>query len=331
MNNSVINHVLISALSYDIGAGGVSNQAHILPAGEFTPDDGREMDVDSWKLSPEIASRVIAKMAARKNDTLIDYEHQSLMTQLNGQPVIAAGWFKSMEYREDGLWAINVEWTASARSYIKNKEYRYISSVFAYDLRTGDVVDILSITLTNSPAIDGLSSLAALTKNINKQNLHGDDEMSEKTVASLTSELSEANTKNVALSKDLATANTTVAALTADLAKANQIIADHEQKQKDAALATEKKAHGELLTQALSDGRLAPAQKVWAEKQSLAALTEYLDASAPILNKDRQAQENQQQSALTETELAMCSRMNVKPEDFAKIKAEETARKQQQA
>ena len=35
----------------------------------------------------------------------------------------------------------------------------------------------------------------------------------------------------------------------------------------------------DVISKALSDGRLAPSQKAWAEKQTLQSLTDYLDAS----------------------------------------------------
>lgn len=84
----------------------------------------------------------------------------------------------------------------------------------------------------------------------------------------------------------------------------------------------DKDKHAQLMTAALTGGRLAPAQKAWAEKQSVAALTEYLDATAPIVSKERQAHVDSQDGnhGLTEVELAACTRMGVTPEDFKKNK-----------
>lgn len=327
MENQVTNNVQISALSYEIGKGGISNEAHILPPGKFSPDDGRPMLVEAYVLDQKIASHVITRMTARKNDSLIDYEHQSLRAAENGKPVIAAGWFKTMEYRETGLWATNISWTEQAKSYIQAKEYRYISAVFAYDTATGEVYDVLSITLTNTPALDGLQSLAALTKKINQEDLNqGVNTMSEKDVTALTAELSDSQTKVIALTQDLAAVTTKVTSLTADLAAANEKLAAADKEKAEAALTAEKKAHADLLQTALSDGRVAPAQKAWAEKLPLAALTEYLDASAPLVDGKKQSTgSDQPEHGLSETELAMCSSMRVKPEDYVKIKTADTA------
>ena len=121
-----------------------------------------------------------------------------------------------------------------------------------------------------------------------------------------------------------------VAALTAErdslsdqvVALKAKVAAAEEEKAK-VALAAEKAKHTDLLTAALTDGRLTPAQKSWAEKQSLAALTEYLDASAPLPILQMQADLSHGAGAhgLTQDELAMCSKMGVSPEEFKKAKA----------
>jgi len=330
----------IAAMSFAIDANGVSNEAHLLPAGEFAPTDGRALPVKAFRLDAGIASNVIAMMRARKNDTLIDYEHQSLFARENGKPVIAAGWFHEMEFRPDGpqagLWAINIGWTETAKRHIKAKEYRYISAVFEFDKVTGAVVDVWSIALTNTPALDGLQSLAALSRfnhlsdlTLNQPNT-GDTPMSGTDVAALTTERDTLKTQVTALTSERDTLKADVVALSKerDDALAKLKAADEEKAQ--AALAAEKKAHSDLLATALSDGRLAPAQKAWAEKQSFAVLTEYLEATKPLVADTRQADNAGAADAnhgLNETELAMCSSMGVDPKVFAATKQAEAERK----
>lgn len=104
-------------------------------------------------------------MGNMAGDLVIDYEHQTLNAEKNGQPAPAAGWFKgsSVEWREgSGLFATNVEWTDAAKALITAKEYRYLSPVIAYDKTSGEVLAILMVALTNYPAIDGLGDLAAV-------------------------------------------------------------------------------------------------------------------------------------------------------------------------
>lgn len=321
-------NISVAALVFDIGANGVTNEAHLLPAGSFRADDGRPADCEAWLLTPEIAARVIARMAARTNDTVIDYEHQSLNKEKNGQPAPAAGWFHELEFRADGLWAINVGWVESAKKAIAKKEYRYSSAVFLYDKRTGEVIEIISVALTNTPGLDGLNALAALTKYYSTNTLpntqSGDSTMSKtaEEIAALTASHATLTTSVAALTIERDTLKTNVASLTSERDTLKAKVEATEKATAEAALTAEKAKHGELITAALTDGRLAPAQKAWADKQSLAALTEYLDASKPILPAGRQAESGGDKGAhgLNETEIAMCTRMGVTPEDYAKNK-----------
>jgi phage I-like protein len=144
----------------------------VTPAGFFAPADGRELSVSGWLINAALAQQAIALFNARKTDTVLDYEHQTLHKEKNGQPAPAAGWFRSLEWREgSGLWA-TVELTARAKAFISNGEYRYFSPVFSYNAATGEVFDVVMGALTNTPAIDGmdeLSLLAAATFGLNQE------------------------------------------------------------------------------------------------------------------------------------------------------------------
>lgn len=326
--------ISFAALAFDIGADGVSNEAHLLPAGSFRAEDGRPDDCEAWQLTPEIAAGVIARMAAKTNDTLIDYEHQSLHKEKNGKPAPAAGWFHQLEFRDDGLWAVNIGWTESAKRHIKAKEYRYISAVFLYYKGTGEVLEIVSVALTNTPALDGLNSLAALSKyySTDLPNTPSGDEAMDKTqeLAVLTVERDTLKTNIASLTAERDALKTDVVALSLERDTLKAKVETIEKAQAQAALAAEKKAHSDLLATALSDGRLAPAQKAWAEKQSLAVLTEYLEATKPLVADGRQADNAGAADAnngLNETELAMCSSMGVDPKVFAATKQAEAERK----
>ncbi|SEQ24602.1 Mu-like prophage I protein [Amphritea atlantica] len=141
----------------------------LLPAGEFSAVDGRPFDVPGgkWNLTADIAHRLISIAKAAVNDLVIDYEHQTLNADKNGQPAPASGWFREhMEWREgSGLW-IKPTWTSRALEYIKGKEYRFLSSVFPYDKRTGEPLFIHSAALTNRAGIDGMQDLEALCAQI---------------------------------------------------------------------------------------------------------------------------------------------------------------------
>lgn len=147
-------------------------EIQLLPAGAFRarPEDGRPAGLPAWRIDAGIAAAVIAAAEARATPFVIDYEHQTLRAEKNGQPAPAAGWFKRLEWREPsvdatgqpvagGLYATDVEWTEAARAMIEAGEYRYLSPVFSYDAKTGAVKTMVMAALTNYPAIDGMDDV----------------------------------------------------------------------------------------------------------------------------------------------------------------------------
>lgn len=153
----------VAVLSLDLSADSDGWQ-HLLPAGRFKAIDGRPFDVPGghWYLDEAIARRLIERAQSAVNDLVIDYEHQTLNSEKNGQPAPAAGWFKSeMEWRDSGLW-IRPTWTSRAREHIKNDEYRFLSAVFPYDPKTGEPLYLHSAALVNRAGLDGLETVAAL-------------------------------------------------------------------------------------------------------------------------------------------------------------------------
>lgn len=140
---------------------GAGAELHLLPAGPFRAVDGRPADAPHWELPPARAAALSTRLAARKTARVIDYEHQTLHAERNGQPAPAAGWFNRVEWRADGLHALDVSWTDRAQALIAAGEYRYLSPVFTYHPGTGEIVDLLHAALTNTPALDDLSAIAA--------------------------------------------------------------------------------------------------------------------------------------------------------------------------
>lgn len=134
-------------------------EIQLTPSGEFTTSDGRELPVAAWRIDAAAAQRVIARYQARLNPAVLDYEHQTLRAEQNGQPAPAAGWIQALTWREgSGLWA-TVELTERAASLIRNGEYKFVSPVFAFDGDTGEVLAVLMAAITNNPAIDGMAPL----------------------------------------------------------------------------------------------------------------------------------------------------------------------------
>lgn len=320
-----------AALTFELvpGADGITTEAHLLPVGPFRSSDVRPVECAAWQLDARIAAKVIALAASKKTDLAIVYEHQDLYSKTNGQKVLAAGWCpNTLEWREGkGLYSTGITWTADAQREIASKQYRYISSLFYYDAVTGEVLEIVSVALTNTPGIDGLDALAALARAAHEPatTTKGDKEMpmpDDKQLAALTTERDGLNTKVAALTADLDKSKTQVAALTTERDALAAKVAAVDKEKAEAALAADKAKHADLLQAALTDGRLVPAQKSWAEKQSLAALTEYLDATNPLalLTKQVDGKDAAGNHGLSDVELAACTRAGLTPEEYAKSK-----------
>lgn len=148
----------IAACSVAVNAAG---EIQLTPAGTFRGVDGRPADAPSWVMDAQAAKEVIAFCTARSNDFVIDYEHQTLLAEKNGQPAPAAGWFSGAALRWEegvGLFA-KASWTKRAQDYIDSDEYKYISPVILYEKKTGRVKGIIAAALTNNACIDGMDDV----------------------------------------------------------------------------------------------------------------------------------------------------------------------------
>lgn len=344
----------IAACSFEIRSEGAAIQ--LFPAGTFKARDGRPTDVKDghWLIDNDIAARLLAKMATRLTDVVIDYEHQTLNSAENGKEAPAAGWIKgvSLEWREgEGLFASPVDWTERGGNYIKAKEYRYLSPVFAYDKRTGAVLDLLHVGLTNYPAIDNLHPLQAMAaarfqladpaatsakenQSVNKEALIA--------LLGLSTDASEEDiqTALTALKADAGKVGELQTALAAakterkpDPAKFVPVDVVESLKLDIAALKTSQVEGevGELVKAGLADGRLLLAQEKWARdlgKKDVAALKTYLEQTPAIAAlKGQQTHRHQPEAPATvdqlDTEaLAVCKAMGIEPADYlATLKA----------
>ena len=144
-----------------------------LPDGEFKAVDGRPHDVASghWLMDAAAFETLKQNTPHQQGDLVIDYEHQTLNKEKNGQPAPAAGFFhiSNIEYREgEGLF-IKPDFNDKAKAHLNGGEYKYFSLVFGYDTTTGRPTYIHSGALTNRPGVDGMVPLAALTAQLGTQ------------------------------------------------------------------------------------------------------------------------------------------------------------------
>ncbi|MXR36715.1 phage protease [Craterilacuibacter sinensis] len=304
---------LIAALTVEITQG--QPAIKLLPSGAFRARDGRPAECAAWQLDETLAAALIREACSRDVPYVIDYEHQTLRSEQNGQPAPASAWFRTLEWREDGLYATDVEWTAKAAAMIADKEYRYLSPVFTYD-KHGRVTGLLHVALTNNPALDELPELqvAALSRLVSTtppvtQEDSTMDELIEQLrwllnlpvgasaddikaqLQKLIDQLSSGNgtaAASVDLVNLIGTQQQRIAALSASQADPARFVSVDTMRalQDQVATLTAKLQGGEmeqLVTAALSDGRLLAVQEDWARelgKSNLNALQGYL-ATAP--------------------------------------------------
>jgi len=318
--------VAIAACAFAVQAagagGGLMYRVQYFPAGPFRSGDTRPEDVPAWRIDAASAAQVIERFNERmaRKPIVVDYEHQTLHKEKNGQPAPAAGWPKSLEWVDgQGLFGM-VEMTARAAAEIDGKEYLYFSPVFAYSTVDGTVLEVLMGALTNDPGIERMQALslmvaatAAFLPSLDPPQEHSVNPLlkallaalglpetttEEAALAACTAIRAQADAARTALQLDGgATAATVTAACTSlrtaaasttpDPAKYVPVAVVEELKTSVAALTAQvgERQVEDLIAPALKDGRLLPAQEAWARdlgKTNVAALTGYLKTAQPI-------------------------------------------------
>lgn len=335
-------------------------ELRLIPAGSFRARDGRPHEVDGgWFLDAGSAERLIHRAAQRIDKAVIDYEHQTLNAEKNGQPAPAAGWFDfgALEWRDDGLYAVGVEWTDSAAAAIEAGEYRYLSPVLLYHPRTGEVLDITMAALTNYPAIDGLDGLAAQAAARFSVNQAEDSIVDREQLIALLG-LDESATDEAITQALTAGKNATgqLAALRAELGIGGEdepvaAVAALKSKASGAVDASQfvpkevfaevqgqlaaLKANSEsaeidaLIREGMDDGRIAgQATAKWLKSQGLAALKAHLSDAPSIAalkamqTNGRNQEADADKGQLSAPELAVCKAMGIAPEEYSKARVE---------
>jgi phage I-like protein len=331
----------IAALSLTLPADGGTIQ--LFPAGTFDAPRGALAGKGPWRLDAAAAKNLIDKVAKRRNDIVVDYEHQTLLSAENGKPAPAAGWIKpdSLRYDENsGLFAASVKWTDAARQAIAADEYRYLSPVFAYSQQTGAVTDLINVALVNAPAIDGMDKVTLAAASIF---YYQPDEDSPVDITQLKKLLGLADTATdeeltqaiAALKAKAASADakdTEIAALkgaSPDPAKFAPIGVVTELQTELAALKTQQdKAELDRLIQSNLAKLPTPQLQEWAATMSVAALKAYLEKAPEIgALKGMQTQGKDlgagNAHGLSDEELAVCKQLGYNPEAYAKTKGGE--------
>ncbi|HHF6578279.1 TPA: phage protease [Haemophilus influenzae] len=333
----------VAACSFEINKAKYG-RIQLLPYGKFRAADGRPTDVEAWYVTDTNGADVVALANNQRNPLPIDYEHQIIHSLKNGKEAPSAGWMEYFYFTPQGIFA-DVRWTDKAADYIKNGEYRYISAVFAYDTE-GYVRKIFHAALTNTPALDGMEeAMVAASVNL----LQEDNPMDKKLLAALCvlfalkADASEADIteKVTALSAAKGDSPVDVLDVYAKLAEKEQSVAALSTQvgnpdpakfvpvEQVAALqadfnalktSVEADKKAALIKAALSQGKLAPALKDWAQSLSVEALSAYLEKAPAMaaLSGESQAKGDPEQkvAALSAAESAAAKALGLSEKDY---------------
>lgn len=339
-----------------------SRDVLLIPSGRFRAIDGRPgnlegMKTDTWLMDEAAALDCIKAFAATSRKLVIDYEHQTIYAETNGQPAPAAGWIQGLEWRpEQGLVA-QVEWTARAAAMIKTGEYKYISPTFSFDKDTGRVAVLHHAGLTNHPALPGLGEVAA--RRITRQPAETIANDTKETPLNTNEKITQA--LGIPATVDEAVILSAIKAVTDRAANAEQRLKEAEKIQAatqvqdtaksqstDVPLEAVKAMQVELATlkakiaqtevdglvsQGLKDGRLPAAMESWAKSLGIThieALKTFLSQAQPIasltgMQTGGKVPATIEAPSLDAAELAVCTALGADPKDFVAAKATMTS------
>ncbi len=313
-----------------IDVSSVPAEIKILPYGNVESRKG------PFKVDKESYDLIAQYFKERRLDIVIDYEHQTL----EGTQAPAAGWIKKLSYKEnDGIYA-TVEWTEKAKEYLKNKEYRYLSPVILKRKEDGRAVQLHSVGLTNTPAIDGMEAI------INK--LDGGNEMDLKQIAQALGLAEDAtieqileairalgamkNEQNTVACKEVLEAlelkdDATVAEVKGKIIALKNpagYVSTEEFLKLKASI--EKKESNDLVQVALSEGKITPAQKAWAEQIALKdpeGFKEFLKNAPVVVDLKVVNYKKEEKKKNPELELSINKMLGINAEDVKKYGGEE--------
>lgn len=344
-------NISFNTLQLELSPGNsVPDEVQLIPYGRFRGRDGRRfqmLDVDAviantlkW-YNPDSNSD--------KLDLVIDYEHQTRLSDKNGQPAPAAAWIKQLINKgKGGLWG-KVEWTGKAHNQVKNREYRYLSPVFSID-KQGNVIALKCAGLTNYPNLE----IQAFNKsNFNEEDKQVDlfaqlilllglaDNASEKDVIEAVTQLKNAGNAE-SLNKIAAVLGETKADEKSIITAINKQLATSVDAAKYAALDAEVTALKEAMAvnkaeiavnKAIADGQLVPALKENAltiHKSLGEQVFNDFIAKMPKLNLNNSetpaaGTTPAGSSNLSAEEVAVCKALGVSAEDYKKTVEQEKA------
>lgn len=328
---------------------GAPDKVHLLPFGTVRGRDGR----GPYTLRDKAhAAKVIAASRdyQRGADMPVDYEHQSQLAPPHVLPRPAAGWLKAdgLEIGPNGIWG-RVEWTATASAMLDDRAYRYLSPVFNH-AEDGTVLRIVGAALTNFPNLE-LTALASQGASMAPDTLtsakallgleSADDQTFLQTCGDL-AKLVKAFVTRLGLPPETSPAGLMAALMekaggvqatasqTDDLAATIQAVQAVASQAEILRRQVSQAQVDTMVSAAMQAGKVSPGMKPWAmalASQAPDSFAEFLATMPPIFGHivnptplPGQIRPNRDgnTAGLTSGQLAVCSRMGIAPEDYAK-------------
>ena len=334
-------HLTIAALTLPIVPG---QPQVIIPSGTFSAPNGSLKGQGPWMLN-DAAGSALADKANSGTDIVVDYEHQTILSAQNGQPAPAAGWLVAGGFIWDsatGVIATNIRWTTDAADMIQEGEYRFLSPVFSCTPE-GVPTALLSVALTNTPALTSLQELAIAANNRGCPMMDASPTVAPATppvpvdavlrvppqppilqpaaVAVLTQ--TPVSDLHPAQHPMIAALTNQVTMLGADNIRLREELATLQRQLTDSA------KHS-LITAALSTGRLMPGMEAWAQSMAIEDLSTYVSNAKPIAAlTGTQTGGIAPKSAkvdtadMNEQEIAICKQLNISRERFIAQRVQE--------
>jgi phage I-like protein len=302
---------------------GVPEWIHLLPPGKFSNTSGITYHLHD--------PQAVVQATKARGKIALDENHSTQRATPAGQPSPARAWISEFKVDANGLWG-KPEWNPSGVALMTDKSYRHISPVFKFDKTPNRNVEyLISAALTNDP---GLTQLTALHSN-NGNNM---DKVAICTALGLAQDADDAAVLTALQTASgsaiaLQTAQAEVAALKGQIATLKATMVEPEklialQTRLDTLEVTQKR---EKAT-AYVDAAIKAGKPIAATRDQMIALhtndpagTERLITGLPSINERVTGARTALQSAdgedgLSDTDLAVMTRLGVKKEDFMKTK-----------
>ena len=140
----------MSRLFLDIGLGKAPTTVRLFPRGKFGTTKGELAYTDRSE------ALIKAQWAKLNRSFGFDFGHSEFSGTVQPEDKIAAGWGR-LDFRGDGLYVIEIEWTARAAAKIVAREFRNLSP--ALSAVSGEITAVYNAAVCNLPATHGAEPL----------------------------------------------------------------------------------------------------------------------------------------------------------------------------